>query len=171
MKQFQFALVLALMMLLCGCSKPVWESVDDFMPSEPVMNRQETSYVIQMGLPEGLELVERSEAAAVYATANGELEVETQTFLTSGLDSAVRTLSGFEAEELTILQTTRFDLPEYQFAWVSQTEQGARLYRADLVLDGTCCYAVICSSLESAGDYYAFQARQVFSSFGLSQNI
>lgn len=169
MKQLGFVLVL--MMLLSGCSVPVWETVDDPMPSEQVASWQESSYVIQVGLPDGLALMEETEDAAVYATENGELEVETQKFLTSGLDSAVRTLSGFPSEELTILQTTRFDLPEYQFAWVSQTEQGARLYRADLVLDGTCCYAVVCSSLESAGDYYAFQARQVFSSFGLSQSV
>jgi len=171
MKQFRVVLTIALMMLLSGCSVPVWETVEDVMPPETVMTWQESSYVIQVGLPEGVELVEQSEHAAVYATANGELEVETQKFLTSGLDGAVCTLSGFEAEELTILQTSRFDLPEYQFAWVSQTEQGTRLYRADLVLDGTCCYAVVCSSLESAGDYYAFQARQVFSSFGLSQGV
>ena len=95
------------------------------------------------------------------------MEVETRTFLTSGLDSAVSMVSGFEAEKLTILKTTRFDMPEYQFAWAAQTEQGMRLYRADLVLDGMTCYAVVCSHSEDVGTGCDTQIRQVFSSFGL----
>lgn len=159
-----------LLLLLCltGCSVPVWETVDDDLSVSA--SQQQEAYTVQIGVPDGMTLLEDGETFQLYSTDNGELEIETQTFLTAGVDSAVKTLTGFSAEELTILQTTRFDMPEYQFAWVAQTEQGARLYRADMVLDGTRCYAVVCSSLESAGDYYAFQARQVFSSFGLYQD-
>ena len=155
-------------LLLTGCSAPVWETVEDEVPAVPVSSWLEDAYSVQLGLPGSVELLEEREDWKVYGTRDGELEIETRTFLTSGPESAVRTVSGFEAEELTLLKLSRFGLPEYQFAWVSQTEQGARLYRADLIMDGTCCYAVVCSSLENAGDYYAFQARQVFSSFGLS---
>lgn len=157
--------LLAALLLLTGCSKPVWETVDDEMPLVPAASWQDTAYEIALGLPEGVTLREETADARLYA---GEaLEVETSRFLTSGMESAVRALSGYEADEMTILQTTRFGLPEYQFAWVSQTEQGSRLYRADLVLDGMDCYAVVCSRPESAGDTLDPAIRQVFSSFGL----
>lgn len=156
------------LLLLTGCSGPVWETVNDTIPQEPVAVWQEQVYELQVGVPEEAQLMLQSTDGSLHSTENGELEVETRTFLASDLDHAVRILSGYSAEELTVLGTMRFSLPEYQFAWVSQTDQGARLFRADLIMDGTCCYAVICSSLEDAGDLYAFQARKVFSSFGLA---
>ena len=161
--------VLIVFLMLTGCSEPVWETVSD--PAEIGADTvwQEHAYTLQIGVPDGVSLVEETAEGRLYATEDGELEIETRTFLTSGVDQAIRELSGYVREDLTVLQTQRFGLPEYQFAWVAQTESGSRLYRADLVLDGTCCYAVVCSSLEEAGDYYAFQARQVFSSFGLSE--
>ena len=156
-----------LCLLLSGCSTPVWETVEDEIPVAAVSSWLEEAYTVQFGVPESVSLLEEREGWQVYGTEDGSLEIETRTFLTSGLESAVRTVSGFEAEELTILQTTRFGLPEYQFVWLAQTEQGSRLYRADLVLDGMDCYAVICSRPESAGDDYDQEIRQVFSSFGL----
>ena len=159
-----------LLMILTGCSLPVWETVEDPVPVEPIPVWQDEAYEIQLGIPEEASLLAEHDNGAIYATAHGELEIETSTFLAPDLAYAVRQLSGFTQDQLTILQTQRFGLPEYQFAWVSQSEQGMRLYRADLVMDETCCYAVVCSSLEEAGDYAAFQARQVFSTFGLGQS-
>lgn len=167
MKHLIVALVLLL--VLSGCSAPVWETVNDAMEDGTELVWQERAYALQIGVPDGVFLTEETEEGKLYATKDGELEIETRLFLSSGPDHAVKELSGFAQEDLTVLQTQRFGLPEYQFAWVSQTEMGTRLYRADLVMDGTCCYAVVCSSLEEAGEYYAFQARQVFSSFGLSE--
>ena len=162
----KLGLVLAFL-LLTGCSAPVWETVQDEVPAVPVSSWLEEAYTMQFGLPDSVALLEEREGWKVYGTQNGELEIETRTFLTSGPESAVRTVSGFEAEELTLLKLSRFGLPEYQFAWLAGTEQGNRLYRAELVLDGTNCYAVICSRPEDAGDRYDTEIRQVFSSFGL----
>ena len=157
----------ALWLLLSGCAMPVWETVEDELPVSEVSVWQEETYTIQLGLPETVSLTETRDGWQSYSDADGILEIETGTFLTSGMDSAVRMVSGFNAEDLTVLQTSRFGMPEYQFAWVSQTEQGSRLYRADLVLDGTVCYAVICSRPETAGNDRDQQIRQVFSTFGL----
>jgi len=154
-------------LLLTGCSAPVWETVEDVVPAVPVSSWLEDAYSVQLGLPSSVELLEEREDWKVYGTRDGELEIETRTFLTSGPESAVRTVSGFEAEELTLLKLSRFGLPEYQFAWLAGTEQGCRLYRAELVLDGSNCYAVICSRPEAAGAQYDSEIRQVFSSFGL----
>ena len=154
-------------LLLSGCAAPAWETVTDEIPAVAVSSWMEDAYSVQFGVPASASLLEERAGWQVYGTENGELEIETRTFLTSGLESAVRTVSGFESDELTILQTARFGMPQYQFAWVAQTEQGSRLYRANLVLNDTECYAVICSRPEEAGSRYDQEIRRVFSSFGL----
>lgn len=154
------------LVLLTGCSVPAWETVEDFLPSQPVSGWMETAYEIQIGLPEQAALTWETGGCKLYEAGN--LEIETDTFLASGLNSAVRHLTGYEAEQVSILQTERFDLPEYQFAWYSQTEEGGQMCRADLVMDGTVCYAVVCRAPEDAGNVLGEEVRQVFSSFGLS---
>lgn len=157
----------AALLLLTGCTQTVWETVDDESSSVPTASWQQTAYEIQLGVPQGLELMEQTENSAFYAGHSGGLEVETCRFLSADCDSAIRAVSGFEAQELTILQTRRFDFPEYQFAWVAQTAEGSRLYRADLVMNDVDCYAVICSRPEEAGTALDQEISQVFSTFGL----
>ncbi len=163
------SLLLCLVLLLSGCSAaaPVWETVDDVMPAQPAGSWLDQASTILIGVPEGLELLASADGYCLYGDPSGDYEVETSIYLASSLDSAVRQLSGYDADRLLIIETTRFNLPEYHFAWYSETEEGGRLNQADLVLDGTSCYAVVCSSLEASGNAYDQETRQVFSSFGL----
>lgn len=155
----------AMCVLLSGCSRAVvWEQVTDTEPAEQVAFWQEEAYALTVAVPPELRMVESN----FYETENGAWQVEIQTFLASDLGSAVRRLSGFETDRLTILQTSRFGLPEYRFAWYSQTAEGGRNYRADLVMDKTVCYAVVSSCSETVGNEYEQQIRQVFASVGLS---
>jgi len=155
---------LLLLAMLVGCSaQPVWETVEDYQPAEAVM-QQDPRYEITIGVPEQMTLVEETADTSLYESE--ELEVLTTRFQSADLNAAVRHLSGFDADRLNILQTSRFDLPEYQFAWYSQSEEGGRLYRANLVMDGMTCYAVVCSAAEEKSDFSG-QVRQVFASFGL----
>lgn len=155
-----------LVLMLTGCSMQTaaWETVSDTM-SVPVSGQIQADYDVTVGLSESA-LTDRTENCRHYETET--LQVDVWNFQAADLHTAVRQLSGFEAEKLTILQTNRFDLPEYQFAWYCQTEEGGRLCRADLVMDGMTCYAVVCSFPEEAGEHAWEEARQVFSSFGLS---
>ena len=161
-------IAMGLTIWLSGCGAPAWETVHDNLPTPTEAVWQESAYEISLGIPDHLQLVEEGNTYALYSSEHGEVEIETSRFLTTGLEQAIEKLSGYSADRMMVLQTQRFELPEYQFAWVSQSEQGTRLYRADLIMDGTCCYAVVCSSLEEAGDYASFEARKVFSTFGLN---
>lgn len=155
--------LLCLCLLLTGCSVQTaqWETVADLTSVE----NDPPAYSITVGLPEEA-VTDKTEGRCRYETQN--YWVETGAFYATDAESAIETLSGFSAEKLTVLKTSRFDLPEYQFAWFCQTEEGGRLCRADLVMDGMTCYAVVCSVPESAGEEPWAEARQVFSSFGLS---
>lgn len=147
------------LMVLCGCAaRPAWETVDDDLSGAPA------AYEMQLALPEQAVELESRQGENLYGV--GAMEVTTAAFAAKDLDAAVRYLSGFAAERLTILQTQRFDMPEYQFAWYSQSDEGGRLCRADLVMDGMQCYAVVCTAPEGE-DAFARQCQQVFSTFGL----
>ena len=159
-------LPLLILVFLTGCSSPAWETVDD-THEVSAASWLEEAYSIEIGVPQTMSLLDACAGCSVYSNDDGSFEVETRTFLASDLDTAVQMLTGYRAGDLNILQTERFDLPEYQFAWVTQTEQGSRLCRADMVVDGMEHYAVICSTLEDAGDAYAWDVRQVISTFGL----
>lgn len=167
MKKLSLLLCLVLLLSGCGAAAPVWETVEDAVPAEPVSSWLEDAYTILVDIPEEADLLAAKDGCELYGTASGDYEVETTVFLASSLDSAVRQLSGFDSDRLLVIQTTRFGLPEYQFAWYTETEAGGRLYQADLVMDETRCYAVVCSSLEAVGNAYDASSRQVFSSFGL----
>ncbi len=161
----KMAWVLTLLLLFltgCGMQVETWETVGDTIA---VAETAVGDYDITVGLPEAA-LTDQTGNCCRYETEN--LLVETSTFQATDLNDAVRYLSGFEAEKLTILKTVRFDLPEYQFAWYCQTAEGGRLCRADLVMDGMTCYGVVCSFPEEAGEAAWTEARQVFSAFGLS---
>ncbi len=152
--------------LLTGCgATPTWEYVQDRVMPEEVVCWQEEAYTISLGLPQDCALLKEELGRSVYG--KDDLEVEKRMFLTSGKENAIKTVSGLDASQLTVMETTRFGMPEYQFAWYQEQEQGGRLCRADLIIHDQECYAVICSSAVEAGDSHADEIRQVFSSFGL----
>ena len=153
--------LLSILLFLTGCSIQTasWETVEDH-----AVAADQTLYGIAIGLPE-MALTDGTENFRRYETQN--LQVDVSTFFASDFQDAIHRISGFSAEKLTVLQTSRFGLPEYQFAWYCQTEEGGRLCRADMVMDGMTCYAVVCSAPENGGEAAREEARQVFSSFGL----
>ena len=168
MKTIVLICLLALVLSGCGTA-PVWEQVTDGELTQPVGLWQEDAYDLTIGVPEELSLTESQPGLALYETQNGDWSIRTQTFLASDLNTAVKYLSGYEADKLTVLQTTRFDLPEYRFVWYTQTGEGGRVCRGDLVMDGNVCYAVVSSVTETASHGYEEKLQQVFSSFGLSE--
>ena len=153
----------AAILLLSGCAADAqWETVHDSMEQmQPVW--QETTYQIQHEIPEGMKLLYEREGERLYTDGASELSV--QTFLAADAEDAVKKLSGYDASKLQIIQTERFGLPQYHFAWYSLTEEGDRLSRASLIMDGTACYAMVSSI---PGDQDAEPTSALFSTFGLS---
>ena len=158
--------LLLVLMLCSGCAaKPVWEYVQD-EPSVQTGVWQQEAYSIEMAIPAKTDLVLEAEGEKLYVMQDGAYELSSHVFLASSMESAVKYLSGQSAEHMTVIGSKRFDLPEYHFAWYTQTEQGGRLCQADLVMDGIRCYAVVTNVAEDEAKAYESVSRQVFSSFG-----
>ncbi len=156
-------LMLVLSMALCGCqgeTKGVVETVED----EISVFSEDSFMEISVFVPQEEGTIQLSAAPESFTGDDENYHIQTRRLLASSAESALRQLTGNAA--VTVLQTSRFQLPEYRFAW---TEQGAETlcYRGRMVQDGDVFYAVLFGVKESAGNKYDSLMAQVFSSFGL----
>ena len=173
MRKRAMAAILALAAaVLSGCAAQyVWETVDDTIPAEAA-SVLESAYRLDFDVPDDAlaPVFSGDGAAASYEQTDGLYEICVQTLLSSTPDGVIRRLSGFEPEQLQVLKTRRFGLPEYQFAWYQTSEEGGRLCRADVLCDGETCYALTFSVNEEAAAEYDAAARHVFESIILNSN-
>ncbi len=161
-------LALALTVLLCACvgSVPVWETVDDDQVCQAPLRRPST---IIFAVPDGAasEAFSPDDLRRVYTAPDGSYEISATVYETAEPTDAIRQLTGLDEARLEIIRTTRFSLPEYQFAWSAEAGGENRLYRAAMLCDEHYCYALCFSA--PAGDYADYDSIQqsVFASFGL----
>ena len=139
--------MLVLFVVLCfsGCAVATFETVDD--PND----------VQVMAVPAAL-LVELPEDAAAPAMEgmSGKLYfcedyyIAVETLASGNLDATLRTLTGFDREELSPVQTKRCGVPCYEAAWSAAGESGDEIGRVLVLDDGSFHYCV--SVMASASD-------------------
>ena len=166
-------LACALGALLCGCAaaEPAWETVDDTIVQD-TGSYLDSTYTMLFDVPADAQedALCSGDGRTVYTNAAGDYEIVGQTMLCADADTAVRRLSGFSPENLDVIETTRFGLPEYRFAWYTSGDEGGSLCRADVLLDGTVCYALTFSARERCGSTYDSTAEQVFATLSLFED-
>ena len=94
-----------------------------------------------------------------------DYEIQVQTMEAGDLNQTVRSLSGQEKEDLTVMQTWRDGMEQYEFVWAAAGESGDQLGRALILDDGNYHYCLCV--LRNASDARKTQIDwdQVFSSF------
>ncbi len=146
--------------LLTGCTaEETLETVNDEWVV-PVMAQPRE---ISVRLPEDtVTPVLEQDGRQLYMGQGYEIMVET---LSSGdLSATIRSLCGYEKDQLTVLETQQGDADRYDFIWTMAGETGDRLGRAAILDDGNyhyCMYAI-----RDQGDTNIVW-RDVFSSFSL----
>ena len=160
-------LALALTVLLCACVSrvPVWETVDD----EIVCQMPRRPSTIVFAVPDGLasDVFSPDGLSRQYTAPDGSYEISATVFETPDHEDAIRQLTGLDASRFDLIRTTRFSLPEYQFAWSEETDGGDRLYRAAMLCDERYCYALCFSAPAGSSTSYDSIQESVFASFGL----
>ena len=158
MKQWVGILLSAL--LLCGCqSEDTMETVaDEWLV--PVMAQPRE---ISLRLPGDLVMpVLEQDSRQLYMGEGYELMLDV---LDAGdLSNTVRTMCGYEKENLTMIQTRQEGMDRYDFVWTAAGETGERLGRGTILDDGNYHYCL--SALRDQGDT-PIVWQNVFSSFGL----
>lgn len=161
MKRGLFAALAALM--LCGCATTeTFETIAD----EPVQPVMAVPRQITVSLPdEAAAPVLESGTEQIYFCEDYEIIIETAA--SGDLDATMRHLSGYGAEELTVVHTSPEGCERYEFVWVCAGEAGERIGRAVIVDDGQYHYCM--SVLRDAENTEKSQIvwNEVFSSFRL----
>ena len=157
-KRWLWMIVLAV--LLCGCkAEETLETVSD----EWIVPAMAQPREISVRLPENTVLpVMEQDGRKLYMGQNYEILLET---LAAGdLNDTIRTISGFEKEQLTVLQTRQGELDRYEFVWTATGERGELLGRAVILDDGNYHY---CMTVLRDAEESIVVWQDVFSSFAL----
>lgn len=154
-------LVVLLALILCGCrTQETFETISD----EPVQQVMAAPREVSVRLPDNaVAPVLETDARQVYLSEDYEIVIET---LASGdLDATVRSISGFDKDQLTVIETQWEDVTRYEFVWAAAGENGDRLGRAVVLDDGSHHYCM--SVLRDADAVSQVVWRDVFGSFAL----
>ena len=149
-----------LMILLSGCkAEETLETVSDEW-IVPVMAQPRE---VTVRMPEDLVLpVLEQEGRQLYMGPNYEIMLETMA--AGDLQATIRNLSGYEQEQLTILETDQGEWNRYEFVWTAAGEQGHCLGRAVILDDGDYHY---CMSVLRDTEESLIVWQDVFQSFSL----
>ena len=147
MKKLLLVIVLGLCLGGCG-AVDTFETLGQIVfPDTPAEHRNLT-----FSLPkEASAPVVQGENGQLYVCEGYELWV--QTLPAGDMARTVKTVSGFEPDELTILEQEVDGIRRLDFAWTTAGEQGARIGRAAVLDDGNYHYVLtaMCDALD-AGD-------------------
>ena len=142
-------IVFSVVLLLSGCTLETFEAVDD-TNNTTVMAKPAT---ILLELPEETAVpAMRGASGTLYFCGDYDIMVEVMT--SGNLNSTLQTLTGFDREELNLLQTIRCGVDCYEGVWSAAGEGGEYVGRVLILDDGSYHYCVsIMSMADDAGKY------------------
>lgn len=172
MKRLFLAVMLLGLFCLWGCGKTeqtAVETVGDDLSLQTSLG-EEMLYDISIYVPSDVtqQTSDPASNVQVYAHESGEYEIYTQRLIAPSEESAIRQLTGRQKDELTVIRTQRFNLPEYRFAWFD--DKSGQSCRADMVQDGDVFYAVVFAVDQACSMDYRPVMAEVFSTFGLNSD-
>lgn len=140
-------LVLCLLMLLSGCAVQTFETVDD-LNDVPAIAQPAT---VLLDLPdEAATPAMKGSSGTLYFC--GDYDITVEVMPSGNLNNTLQTLTGFNREELELLQTIRCGVSCYEGAWSAAGEAGDQVGRVLIMDDGSFHYCVsVMASAEDAG--------------------
>lgn len=153
-------------MVLAGCgAQETFETISDDI-AEPVMVQMRG---IELELPQDAvaAVMDSEETGALYLCNDFTLVI--QTMAAGDLDRTVRGISGFGAEDVTMLRTQQQDADRYEWVWSAAGEGGDQLCRGVILDDGSYHYTLsVMADADVAGGLEK-EWDGIFSSFRLDQ--
>ena len=152
MKRFVvFSMLLALCLTGCGAEETFETIADEMVQS---VSAQMQNILIQLPGEAASPTVE-SGASRLYQCSDYEISI--QTLAGGDLSETIRSLTGYEKDSLTVMQTQRDGYACYEFVWASVGEWGDQVGRGMILDDGSYHYCVsILGAAESAEENKVF---------------
>ena len=159
----KFLLLLMLPVLLAGCgAQPTLETVNDVL-IQPVAAPM---HQILVELP-------KEAASPTMETESGKLyicdsfTVSQQTLTGGDMEKTIQNVSGFDQDDLKIMQTNWDNAKRYDFVWTAAGEGEAQVCRACILDDGNYHYVLTATANASNGGQLQAVWREMFDSFRL----
>ena len=160
----KLGILLAMTLLLTGCgARETFETVSDNIV-QSVMGQQRE---VELRLPSHAlaPVVNSDDGSKLYLCDGYILMVHT---LSAGdLNRTIRSLSGFEAAHLTLMQTADQDVKRYEWVWTSAGEGGDQMGRALVLDDGNRHYCLTAMADAQTAGVLETEWSGIFSSFRL----
>lgn len=163
MKKAVILLVLAL--TLTGCSGAVFETLGDVAHVGGV---QAQAREVILEFPADAAVLTAAGSDALYLCEGYTLSLQTQA--SGDLAATVRSLSGYDIGQLTVVESSCGDHQRYDWVWAAAGENGDVLCRGAVLDDGNFHYSLCVSAdAEEAGSLSAAWTA-LFDSFCLTPN-
>ena len=156
-------MLFVLMMLLCGCTaEETLETIADD-PVQPVMAQPREIAVYLPG--EVSTPTMEGDTGRMYLAEDYEICIQT---LGSGdLNATVQTVTGYDKDALTVINTKMDGVERYEFVWVCAGEKGERIGRGVVLDDGNYHYVMTVLRDEDTTENSQIVWNDVFASFQL----
>ena len=140
--------LLILGLLLTGCSAPVYETLGDV---SHVSATQPKPGQTMLEFPAEAAILTASGSDMLYTC--GDYTMSLQTFVSGDLASTVRSLSGYDPAQLTVMETDCDGHVRYEWVWTSAGETGNVICRAAVLDDGNYHYCLcVQAEADKAGE-------------------
>lgn len=150
--------------LLTGCGvQETFETVSDMLIQPAIAEPRE----ISVDLPgEAAVSAMQNENGRLYICDDYEITIET--IEAGDLNGTIRTLSGYDKEDLMVVQTEADGMKRYEFVWAAAGERGEKLGHSVILDDGNYHYTL--TVLRDADTQETSQIiwSRVFQSFSLA---
>ena len=161
MKKCLLFVLLALVMT--GCAE---EETMETVADEQVLPVMAQPGEILVELPgEAAMPAMESDTGRMYLAKDYEIYI--QTMEAGDLEKTIRTLSGYEKEDLTVMATSTDGIHRYEFVWTCMGEAGERIGRAVVLDDGNYHYTMTVLRDADTTETSQIVWKDVFSSFNL----
>ena len=144
----RIAILVLTLVLLSGCSVQTFETVDDLQDVQAVAQPA----TLLLDLPEeAAAMTMQGSSATLYFCGDYDIMVET---LPSGnLNQTLQTLTGFEKDDLKLMETVRCGVTCYEGAWSSAGEAGDHVGRVLVLDDNNYHYCItVMAMADNAGE-------------------
>ena len=131
-------LFVLMMLLLCGCAaEETLETVSDELV-QPLMAQPRE---IAVSLPGEASIpTMEGDTGRIYLAEDYEICI--QTLDAGDLNATIQTVSGYEKDTLTVMNTESDGVERYEFVWASVGEKGERIGRGVILDDGNYHYVM-----------------------------
>lgn len=158
-------LMLCAILLLTGCTAQTFETVDDLNDVQAMANPATLL----------LDLPEEAAAPAMQGSSGtlyfcGDYDIMVEIVPSGNLSNTLQTLTGFEREELKLIQTIRCGVDCYEGVWSAAGEAGDHIGRVLVLDDGSFHYCVSVMAMAEDAGHCAEQWNEILESVALAES-